>query len=154
RNRSFFFYSFETNRGSQTLSTLNSTVPVPAWRTGDISRESAIRDPFNSNAPFPNNRIPTERLNPVALKIQQRFYPLPNQPNPETLRTQNLRRQLLRQFDPNTYLTTRIDHRFTEKHTVFGRYTWNRSYSRDFDNALPTIGTRWQTRNTRATQLS
>src|SRR5262245_11886834 len=53
RNRSFFFYSFETNRGSQTLSTLNSTVPVPALRTGDFSREAAIRDPFNRNAPFP-----------------------------------------------------------------------------------------------------
>jgi hypothetical protein len=154
RNRSFFFYSFETNRGSQTLSTLNSTVPLAPWRAGDFSRESAIRDPFNNNAPFPGNRIPTERLNPVALKIQQRFYPLPNQINPDVFRTQNLRLQLLRQFDPNTYWTTRLDHRFSQKHFVFGRYTWNRSYSRDFDNALPTIGIRWQTRNTRATQLS
>jgi hypothetical protein len=37
---------------------------------------------------------------------------------------------------------------------VFGRFTWNRSHSRDFDNALPTVGQRWQTRDTRATQLS
>jgi hypothetical protein len=155
RNRSFFFYSFETTRGSQTLSTLNSTVPIPAWRAGDFSRESVtIRDPFANNASFPGNRIPTARLNAVALRIQERFYPVPNQPNPDAFGSQNLRLQLLRAFDPNTYWTTRLDHRFTEKHTIFGRYTWNRGHSRDFDNNLPTIGQRWQTRDTRAIQLS
>jgi Carboxypeptidase regulatory-like domain/TonB dependent receptor len=154
RNKSFFFYSFETTRGSQTLSNLTPTVPIAPWRAGDFSREAAIRDPFNGNTPFPGGLIPSSRLNPVALKIQERFFPLPNQPNPDSFRTQNFKVQLLRQFDPNTYWTTRIDHRFNDKHFIFGRYTWNRSYSRDFDNALPTIGLRWQTRNTRATQLS
>jgi hypothetical protein len=156
RNRSFFYYSFETTRGSQVLSNLNSTVPIPAWRTGDFSGVAGLtlRDPFNNNAPFAGNRLPANRLNPVSLKIQNRFYPEPNQPDPNSFRAQNLRLQLLRPFDPNTYWTTRLDHRFNDNHTVFGRYTWNRSHSRDFDNALPTIGTRWQTRDTRAIQLS
>ncbi len=154
-NKSFFFYSFETTRGSQVLSNLNSTVPLPVWRAGDFTAEStAIRDPFDNNSPFPGKRIPTTRLNPVALKIQNRFYPLPNQLDPNSFRAQNLKLQLLRPFDPNTYWTTRLDHRFTEKHFVFGRYTWNRSHSRDYDNSLPTIGRRWQTRDTRAVQLS
>lgn len=154
QNRSFFFFSLETTRGSQVLSNLNSGVPLVPWRSGDFSRESTVvRDPFANNAPFPGNRIPTDRLNPVSLKIQDRYYPLPNQPG-DTFNNQNLRVQLLRQFDPNTYWTTRLDHRFTERHTLFGRYTWNRSYSRDYDNMLPTVGQRWQTRDTRAMQIS
>ena len=155
RNKSFFYYSFETTRGSQILSNLNSTVPIPLWRAGDFSREAtAIRDPFAGNAPFPGGRIPDSRMNTVSQKIQERFYPLPNQPDADTFRAQNHRVQLLRPFDPNTYWTTRLDHRFSDKHFVFGRYTWNRSHSRDYDNALPTIGRRWQTRDTRAIQLS
>lgn len=155
RNRSFFFYSFEAMQGSQILSNLNSSVPIASWRAGDFSRENIVlRDPFANNTPFPDNRIPASRLNPVAVKIQERFYPLPNQPGAETFQAQNLRVQLLRPYDPNTYWTTRLDHRFTEQHTVFGRYTWNRSHSRDFDNMLPTVGRRWQTRDTRAIQLS
>ena len=154
-DKSFFFFSFETTRGSQTLSNRNSTVPISPWRVGDFSRESVtLRDPFNNNAPFAGNIIPTARLNPVSLKIQEKFYPVPNQPGAELLRSQNFKIQQLRAFDPNTYWTTRLDHRFTEKHSVFGRYTWNRSHSRDFDNALPVFGQRWQTRDTRAIQVS
>jgi hypothetical protein len=155
RNRSFFFYSFETTRGSQVLDNLTPTVPASQWRTGDFSRESApIRDPFNNNAPFAGNQIPANRLNPVSLKIQERFYPLPNFGDPNVFASRNYRAQLLRPFDPNTYWTTRLDHRFTDKHFVFGRYTWNRSHSRAYDNQLPTIGRRWQTRDTRAIQAS
>jgi len=154
-NRSFFFFSFETSRGSQVLSNLRPTVPIPAWREGDFSREStAIRDPFAGNAPFPGNVVPGSRINQVSRKIQERFYPLPNSGDVNTFRGQNFQVQLLRPFDPNTYWTTRGDHRFSEKHFVFGRYTWNRSHSRDFDSSLPAIGRRWQTRDTRAVQLS
>jgi hypothetical protein len=154
RNRSFFFYSLETTRGSQALSSRNSTVPIPNWRSGDFSREAAIRDPYAGNAPFPGGRLPDARINAVSRKIQNRFYPEPNQADPNTFRANNLRLQQLRAFDPNTYWTTRLDHRFSEKHTVFGRYTWNRSHSRDFDSTLPAIGQRWQTRDTRAIQMS
>ncbi|HYI97209.1 MAG TPA: carboxypeptidase-like regulatory domain-containing protein, partial [Bryobacteraceae bacterium] len=155
RNRSFYFFSFETTRGSQMLSNLNSSVPLERWRSGDFSRENiTLRDPFANNAPFPNNQIPASRLNPVSLKIQERFYPLPNQSGADTFSALNHRVQLSRQFDPNTYWTTRLDHRFTDRHMIFGRFTWNRSHSRDFDNQLPTVGQRWQTRDTRATQVS
>jgi len=154
RNRSFFFYSFETTRGSQVLSNRNATVPLAPWRDGDFSRETAIRDPFNSNAPFLDRRLPASRINPVSRKIQERFYPLPNFGDTSRLVANNHRLQQLRAFDPNTYWTTRIDHRFTDRHFVFGRYTWNRSHSRDFDSPLPAIGERWQTRDTRAVNLS
>src|SRR5262249_38214193 len=81
RDRTFFFGSFETSRGSVVQQLLNPTVPLEAWRAGDFSSllpGTVIRDPFNGNAPFPGNRIPDARINAVSRKIQERFYPLPN----------------------------------------------------------------------------
>jgi hypothetical protein len=153
-NKTFFFYSLETTRGSQVLSNLNPTVPLARWRNGDFARDGAIRDPFNNNTPFPGSLVPASRINPVSQKFQTRFYPLPNFGNVDVLTAQNFRTQLQRPFDPNTYWTGRGDHRFNDKNFVFGRYTWNRSHSRDYDSALPAIGRRWQTRDTRAVNLS
>ncbi|MFB3829196.1 MAG: carboxypeptidase regulatory-like domain-containing protein [Bryobacteraceae bacterium] len=154
RNRSFFYFSLETTRGSQVLDNLTPSVPTALWRNGDFTRDSVIRDPFAGNTPFAGNVIPASRINPVSKKIQERFYPAPNFGDPNVFAARNYRVQLQRPFDPNTYWTTRFDHRFTEKHTVFGRYIWNRSHSRAYDNQLPTIGRRWQTRDTRAIQAS
>jgi carboxypeptidase family protein len=154
-NRSFFFFSFETSRGSDVLQLLNPTVPLASWRTGNFSNiTTPIRNPFNNNQPFPGNRIPDNLINPVSKKIQERFYPLPNIGDPNVLTAQNYREQKSRQFDPNTYYTIRLDHRFSENSFIFGRWTWNRSHSRDYEANLPTIGQRWQTRDTRALNLS
>ena len=65
RNRTFFYFSFETSRGSQATDVLNPTVPLPAWRNGDFSSLStAIYDP-TTGQPFPGNVIPPDRINPV-----------------------------------------------------------------------------------------
>jgi hypothetical protein len=37
RDKSFFFFSFETARGSNILQSLNPTVPIEAWRNGNFS---------------------------------------------------------------------------------------------------------------------
>lgn len=154
KNRTFFFGSFETSRGSNILQLLNPTVPLPSWRAGDFSGLAApIRDPFGG-APFPQNRIPASRLNPVSIRYQDRFWPLPNFGDPNVFTAQNFREQRSRPFDPNTYWTTRIDHRFGEKGFLFGRYTWNRSYNRPFESNLPTVGQLWNVRDTRAFNLS
>jgi hypothetical protein len=156
RNKSFFFFSFETSRGSEIQQLINPTVPLPAWRAGDFSAlapRTVVRDP-TSNTPFPDNRIPAARINPVSQKIQERFYPLPNFGDTGVLSSQNYRTQLTRPFDPNTYYTTRGDHRLSEKTQAFGRWTWNRSHSRAYEGNLPAIGRRWQTRETRALAAS
>src|SRR5262249_31772407 len=58
-DKSFFFFSFETSRGSNVLQSLNPTVPIEAWRNGDFSGLSTvIRNPFDGNRPFPGNKIP------------------------------------------------------------------------------------------------
>ncbi|MBI4877623.1 MAG: TonB-dependent receptor, partial [Acidobacteria bacterium] len=155
RNKSFFFSSFETSRGSAVRDLLNPTVPLAPWRAGDFSALSTVvRDPSARNAPFAGNRIPAARLNPVSLKVQERFYPLPNYGDTSVLQSQNYREQVSRPRDPSTYFTVRGDHRFSDKAFVFGRYTWNRSHSRGFEGNLPAIGQRWQTRDTRNATLS
>lgn len=156
RNRSFFFYSFETSRGSAVNQLLNPTVPIPAWRQGDFSGllpGVVIYDP-QSGQPFAGNRIPAARLNPVAVKIQERFYPLPNFGDPNVFASQNYREMKTRPRDPSTYWTTRGDHRFSEKDSVFGRFTFQRLYNRPYEGNLPTIGRRKQRRDNRAATIS
>ncbi len=156
RNRSFFFFSFETSRGSNVQQLLNPSVPLPAWRQGDFSAlapRTVVRDP-STGQPFPNNRIPSGRINAVSQRIQDRFYPLPNFGDPNVFGPQNYRELKTRAFDPNTYYTIRGDHRFSDKTFVFGRWTWNRGHSREYESNLPAVGIRWQTRDTRAMNVS
>ena len=101
KNKLFFLFAYEGMRDSDPanspLETGNPenfvTVPTAAERTGDFSKLLAlgstytIYDPATgvasgasvSRTPFPNNVIPTGRLNPVALKLMQ-YYPLPDAP--------------------------------------------------------------------------
>jgi hypothetical protein len=154
KNKTFFFFSYETSRGSQVTQLLTPTVPLESWRRGDFSGLAAtIYDPA-SGAPFPNNQIPANRINTVSQKIQDRFYPLPNFGSATVLQSQNYREAKTRPYDPSTYWTTRIDHRFSDKDSVFGRYTWHRLYNNVYEGGLPTIGRRYQERNDRAATVS
>jgi hypothetical protein len=88
----FFFFGYEGIRDSIPNPSTH-TMPTPAERNGDFSALLAngnnyqIYDPLTGvvegsrirRMPFPNNVIPTNRLNPIALKYLQ-FYPQPNQP--------------------------------------------------------------------------
>jgi hypothetical protein len=155
RNRTFFFFSAETSRGSVSTTNLNPTVPIPAWREGDFSGLGNVRiyDP-TTGQPFAGNRIPADRINPVSQKIQERFYPLPNFGDASVLTPQNYREIKTRPRDPSTYFTTRGDHRFSEKDSIFGRFTYHRAYSRGFEGNLPTIGQRFQRRDNRAATIA
>ncbi|HZT32341.1 MAG TPA: carboxypeptidase-like regulatory domain-containing protein [Bryobacteraceae bacterium] len=153
KNRTFFFFSYETARGSQLTQLLTPTVPPTPWRQGDFVNSAAIYDPFGGT-PFPNNQLPASRINTVSQKIQDRFYPQPNTGDPSTLHSQNYREAATRPYDPSTYWTTRIDHKFSDKDSVFGRYTWQRLYNNTFEGGLPTIGRRYQERNDRAATVS
>jgi hypothetical protein len=156
RNKTFFFFSFETSRGSVVQNNLNPTVPLAGWRTGDFSSQlpgTIIKDPTNGQA-FPGNIIPSNRLNTVAAKLQDLFYPAPNFGNTSVLQSQNFRQSLTHPFDPNTYWTTRIDHRFSQKQFIYGRYTWQRQHSTDYEANLPTVGRLTDTRDTRNAVVS
>lgn len=154
RNRTFFYFSWETARGSAVAQNLTPTVAPASWRSGDFSNLTAqLTDPMGG-APFSGNKIPAARLNPVAQKIQDKYFPLPNFGDLNTLHSQNYRELKMRKYDPSTYWTTRIDHKFGEGDLVFGRYTWSRLYNRPWEGNLPTIGLRWQQRDDRAATTS
>lgn len=90
-DRLFFFFGYEGIKDSIPNPSTH-TMPTPAERTGDFSAllrsgtNYQIYDPLTGvvedsrirRSPFPNNVIPTNRLNPIALNYLQ-FYPQPNQ---------------------------------------------------------------------------
>jgi hypothetical protein len=89
KNRLFFFGSMEGYKSKQTVNQFFN-VPDARLRAGDFSQAlntngsvQVIYDPLTGNpdgsgrTPFPNNQIPANRLNPVALQLLG-FYPNPN----------------------------------------------------------------------------
>jgi hypothetical protein len=69
----------------QEATSLSTEMPA-AFFTGNFSSVPAtsitggvIKDPLNGAAPFPGNIIPTSRISPIVLKLQQ-YYPAANLP--------------------------------------------------------------------------
>src|SRR5262245_30902915 len=77
KDKTFFFFAYEGIRRKQQITSLQQ-VPTLAFRSGDFSALSTpLRDPVNGGN-FTNNQIPSNRFNPIALKIIQRgSFPAP-----------------------------------------------------------------------------
>lgn len=127
----FFFATYEGLRGKTAQSTLH-LVPDTIVRGGDFSGRDTIFDPLSydpvtgTRSPFPNNKIPTQRISPIAAKYLQLYEPLPNLApgaNSNYL-----------DATPNEHNdhsgSIRIDHQFGSNHTLFGRYTINNDGAR------------------------
>lgn len=164
KNKSFFFATLEMGAGSPSTASILSTVPLQTWRAGDFSGVPGLflRDPQKAgpcNASdktgcFDNNIIPVNRLNPVSLKLQNLFYALPNFGDPTTLINQNYRENRTVAFSHQPQLTMRLDHRFSEKDFVYGRFIgvwWNIP---GYDSVSNYKELYRQTRNLRSWQVS
>jgi carboxypeptidase family protein len=152
--RTFWFASGETVNGSAASVDLNPTVPLAAWRGGDFSALGRpIRNPITGEI-YQDGRIPASALNPVALKIQERFYPLPNTGNTGVLQSNNFRETLPTDRAKPYYVTGRMDHNVTNNDRVYGRYTYYRSTNPVWEGSLPTFGQREQLRTDKAFTLS
>jgi len=139
KNKTFFFLAYEGVRGTQTPTLLNPTVPLAAWRNGDFSALSVkIYDPSN-NQPFPNNKIPPERINSVSKLMQERYYPLPNYGDPTVLITSNYRENRVYPYAQPDW-TARADHHFSQQDSIFGRYRSDIQNYGNWQGNLPTIG--------------
>ncbi len=93
RNKVFWFFAFEGVKASSPNTTF-LTVPTPAERLGDFSKlltvkaPTVIYDPASAvlngttitRTAFPGNKIPTNRLSPIALQYLN-FFPQPNVTN-------------------------------------------------------------------------
>jgi len=130
RDRTFFFADYQGTR--QLIGRVRtSTVPTRLQRDGIFTEAVAgvvpqIFDPattaprpgggFTRN-PFPGNRIPVSRFDPVALLLLDR-YPLPNLPG-----TANNYRRVGNERTTQDQFDVRIDHRFSDFDQIFGRYS-------------------------------
>jgi carboxypeptidase family protein/TonB-dependent receptor-like protein len=134
RDKTFWYFAWESNRWSDSGS-LTATVPTAKQRQGDFSdllklpngSTYQIYNPFTTRPvaggrfqrdPFPNNIIPTNLLNSVALKILN-FYPLPNQAG--TAEGRNNYFQAYKILESYDVYMARVDHAFSEKHRMFAR---------------------------------
>ena len=116
-NKTFFFVDWQGTR-LRTGITRFSVVPTLAQRAGIFTQP--IFDPLTSpRTQFPNNTIPTNRLDSVGLQVLQ-HYPLPNVTGANNfVRTAT-------EPDNQDQADFRVDRYIGEKHRIFGRYTYFR----------------------------
>lgn len=121
RDRAFYFLSYEGQRVRRSL-TQTFSVPTDALRRGNFAGLSDICDPLTRTAsgactPFPDNRIPAERIDPVARGLLTQV-PLPGSSG----LVQNLL-AVREQVTPMNQFSVRLDHRLDSGDTLFGRVT-------------------------------
>lgn len=142
RNKTFFFWTLEIAQGSKNVQQLTRGVPLDRWRNGDFGDVGTpVRDPFANGAPFPGNRIPDSRINATSRRYQQDFIPTPNFGDTSVFSPTNFRTTWLLPFVAQPTQTFRGDHRFNEKHQIYGRYTGVRWNFDGPETSLPTLGT-------------
>jgi hypothetical protein len=129
KDHTFFFVDYQGQR--QTIGrTVTSTVPTLLQRQGIFTeaiagRVPVIYDPATTvngvRSPFPGNRIPLNRFDPVAASLLQR-YPLPTSSG-----TANNYSRTAGEIDNQDQWDARIDHRFpSNRDSVFGRLSYFR----------------------------
>ena len=166
RDKTWFSFYWEGFRSAQSTTTLASTL-TPAMMSGDFSGvlgaqvgvdslgrpeyANEIYDPFTSRPdpanpgqslrdPFPDNKIPTNRLNPASLLILQKYYPAPNL---------NVAEGVLPNFQFSGATTTdsdifgfRLDHQITPNDSIFLRFNrsnQNKTSPQDFPSYVHTL---------------
>ena len=126
RGKTFFFYAFEGLKSGIPVSS-GERAPTDLERAGDFSQSGAIiYDPLNTingvPQPFPGNRIPANRLDPVAVNLLD-YMVKPNTTPDATLN--NFFALKNSRFDTYTSGITRVDHNFGANHRFFARYGHN-----------------------------
>jgi hypothetical protein len=137
RDKTFFFFAYEGQRlrtgGTDTL-----TVPTTAERAGDFSQAlnaagkqipiydlttTQTANGISTRTQFPGNVIPASRLDPVALNVMK-FYPLPNRAPDNASGANNFRGNYVSATPADFYLA-KVDHNFSDRDRLTGRYLWN-----------------------------
>lgn len=136
RDKTFFFVDVEGIR-ERSAANARYTVPQANWKTGDFSNfvdsqgaPVIIYDPLTTRydpasksyvrSPFPGNRIPTSRINPVAARIMT-YIPNPTSTAPYYLGP-NYQVPNLRAKNDQTLITAKLDQLFGQQRLAL-RYT-------------------------------
>ncbi len=149
KNKTFFMFNGERYREG-TPNALFSSVPTAAMRNGDFSglkdasgRQIIIYDPATGHDvngvwtrdAFPNNRIPVERIDPVARALLQ-YYPEPNCTTPgQPDWQQNLCYNEHFNKDKFWNWVGKVDHNVTSKDRTFFR--WGKNNRNEIRNTTP-----------------
>ena len=153
RNRTFFFANWE-QVPQRTPDNIRTTVPTMRERAGDFSLtvtnrnqliqifdpDTTVPDPARAGRftrmVFPNNRIPSSRFDPIALKAME-FFPLPNRDE----LVNNFVSNNTRRNDTGKFFL-RVDHAIGAKHRVFFTYGQqnNQQFSPGLNVAFPGEG--------------
>ena len=124
RDRTFFFASFNGIRQTTAAYEAGATVPSALERQGDFSQSGeTIRDPV-TRLPFPGNRIPSTRFDPIAVRILNDWIPLPNLPG------NGYEVEVPIPLDRNEF-SLKLDHKLSTNHRLSGSYFLARGSDHD-----------------------
>jgi hypothetical protein len=142
KDRLFFAYSYEGIRQS-IPDPFTTSIPTPAQRSGDFSQTrlpngqlQLIYDPLTTRTdpatgrlirdPFPGNKIPDNRINPVA-RAAIAFLPAPNAPGDSLGLNNYTNSSAIPRFIGNfNSHSGRLDYNLSEATKMFGRIAFNR----------------------------
>lgn len=140
KNKTFIFYNADFFRQRNGV-VRTRNVGLPEWHTGDFSTatqkkgnsavvvpvydpdsrtDGSFTDP-RGTSPFPNNIIPSSRLDPVAVQAAA-FYPGPNRPANNPFNQAGNWQENTNNERNRDYHTMRLDHTFTQKWRSYIRY--------------------------------
>jgi hypothetical protein len=135
KNRTFYFVSWQSSREVNAAPQIGS-VPIDAVRTGNFGT-ARIYDPATTRPNpagsgfvrdlFPNSMVPANRWDAVAARVSE-LYPRPNLPGTVRNHFYNPKERVY-----NDQYNVRIDHRFSDRDSIFGRVSWGGN-----ENTLPT----------------
>jgi len=137
KDKSFFFFSYQTTLLRQTPNLVSRVVPTAAQRRGDFSAITRpLRDPFGSGN-YAGNQIPLSQFNPISRAITEDRLPVPASGNSIAYST-------VSNFDDHQVLV-RGDQQISARNRLSGRYwkSWaDQPASLDPRNYLNTVGGR------------
>ena len=129
RNRTFFFASYNGIRQTTAAYEASADVPSPLERQGDYSQTFddgdlvVLTDP-QTRRPFPGNSIPSNRFDPVAVRILNDWIPLPNLPG------NGYEVEVPIPLERNEF-SLKLDHNLTTNHRLSGSYFFARGSDHD-----------------------
>ena len=129
KDKTFFFVSWEQFR-LRTGQVVTTTVPLPAFRTGDFSALLAqgiqLYDPYTVNpatglrSAYVNNQVPAAEFSKAATTLWDKYFVAPTNPGA----TINNFTSASSSGGNNTEFVTRIDQNITDKTRLFGRFSY------------------------------
>ena len=125
KNKLFFFVSYMENPAVSSSPTY-LTFPTQAMRAGDFSNTALFPTIYNpasltnvngvaTRTPLPGNKV--TKIDPVAAKIQS-FWPLPNNPGPDTASIYNNFYETVKSYETNRWYEGKVDYQINERNRL------------------------------------